>query len=300
MTTNQSNLKSIVRGAYMVQKLRIQTGNRIVANFKAKLGQAPSQSEDELGDDAKVLLASLRAAYSKLMDGVKTFPRQAAFRGDQLITTYTELCLMANYIELEKHEAQQFRRMENILEDFPIWNEFLAGIKGLGPAMGGVLVSEIDIGKSKYPSSLWMLAGVDVVPSDGRGRSRRPEHLVDREYVDANGETKSKKSITFNPFLKTKLLGVLVPSFLKCRNERYTEMYYNRKHRLEHHEKYKEVSKGHRHNMAVRFVAQRFLCDLYNAWRPIEGLPVAPEYAEAKLGLKHCPDAAIGESKGAA
>jgi hypothetical protein len=32
---------------------------------------------------------------------------------------------------------------------------------------------------------------------------------------------------------------------------------------------------------------KRFLVDLYKAWRPLEGLPVAPEYSEAKLGLKH-------------
>lgn len=35
-----SNLKTIVRGAYDIQKNRIQTGNRIVGNFKAKLGLA--------------------------------------------------------------------------------------------------------------------------------------------------------------------------------------------------------------------------------------------------------------------
>ena len=38
-----SNLKTIVRGAYDIQKNRIQTGNRLVGNFKAKLGQAPSE-----------------------------------------------------------------------------------------------------------------------------------------------------------------------------------------------------------------------------------------------------------------
>ena len=40
-----SNLKTIVRGAYDIQKNRIQTGNRLVGNFKAKLGQAPSEKE---------------------------------------------------------------------------------------------------------------------------------------------------------------------------------------------------------------------------------------------------------------
>ena len=34
---DSNNLKPLVRGAYDIQKLRIQTSNRIVANFKAKL-----------------------------------------------------------------------------------------------------------------------------------------------------------------------------------------------------------------------------------------------------------------------
>jgi hypothetical protein len=29
------------------------------------------------------------------------------------------------------------------------------------------------------------------------------------------------------------------------------------------------------------------LADLYKEWRPLEGLVVAPEYSEAKLGMVH-------------
>ena len=39
--------------------------------------------------------------------------------------------------------------------------------------------------------------------------------------------------------------------------------------------------------MAIRYMIKQFLADLYNAWRPLEGLEVAPTYAEAKLGIKH-------------
>jgi hypothetical protein len=48
-----------------------------------------------------------------------------------------------------------------------------------------------------------------------------------------------------------------------------------------------EASKGHRHNAAMRYMIKRFLVDLYKAWRPLEGLPVAPEYGEGKLGIIH-------------
>ena len=283
-----SNLKTIVRGAYDIQKNRIQTGNRLVANFKAKLGQAPSEKEDTIDADGQQILANLRRSHKLLTEGVATFPRQATFKGDEVISSYTELCLVANYLELEEQEKTHFRRLGNILKDYPIYNNFLAGVVGVGPAMAGVVISEIDITKAEYPSSLHKYAGLDVA-SDGQGRSRRKEHLEDSEYVDADGVVQTKKVITFNPFLKTKLVGVLGSSFVKQSPDKckYRKVYDDYKHRIENMDAHKEKSKGHRHNMAVRYMIKIFLIDLYNEWRALESLPVAPTYTEAKLGKVH-------------
>ena len=47
--SNRHNIRCLVRGLYDIQKLRIQIGNRITANFKAKeLGQTAGKSEEEL------------------------------------------------------------------------------------------------------------------------------------------------------------------------------------------------------------------------------------------------------------
>ena len=283
-----SNLKTIVRGAYDIQKNRIQTGNRLVGNFKAKLGQAPSEKEDTIDKEGQQVLLNLRRSHKLLTDGVASFPRQATFKGDEVISDYTELCLVDNYLELEAQEKSHFRRLGNILKGYPIYNEFLLGVTGVGPAMAGVMLSEIDITKAEYPSSLHKYAGLDVA-SDGQGRSRKKEHLEDSEYTDKEGEVKIKKGITFNPFLKTKLVGVLGSSFIKQSPDKciYRKIYDDYKHRLEHMDAHKEKSKGHRHNMAVRYMVKMFLVDLYNAWRRIEGLPVAPTYSEAKLGKVH-------------
>ena len=283
-----SNLKTIVRGAYDIQKNRIQTGNRLVANFKAKLGQAPSEKEDTIDADGQQILANLRRSHKLLTEGVATFPRQATFKGDEVISSYTKLCLVANYLELEDQEKTHFRRLGNILKDYPIYNNFLAGVVGVGPAMAGVIISEIDITKAEYPSSIHKYAGLDVA-KDGQGRSRRKEHLEDSEYVDADGVVQTKRGITFNPFLKTKLVGVLGSSFIKQSPDKckYRKVYDDYKHRLENMDAHKEKSKGHRHNMAVRYMIKIFLIDLYNEWRALEGLPVAPTYTEAKLGKVH-------------
>lgn len=333
------NLRLIVRGSYDLQALRIQMGNRLIGNFKAKLGQAPGQSEDSLDDASKKLLGELRSSLPKISDviltgeeaiddevatdderkaakvgklivdlvskryaivteGRKTFPTRASFKGDPVISDYTELSLVAQYVDLEKQEKQGFNRLNNILPDYPIFVEFLDKVSGCGPMMSGVILSEIDIHKARYPSSLWKYAGLDVGP-DGRGRSRRAEHLVDRTYIDKNGNPAVRKGITFSPFLKTKSLGVLGPSFLKVKDSPYKEIYYNYKHRLENHAVYgianegakdpvtghKITSKGRRHAMAIRYAVKMFYLSLYKAWRPLEGLPVAPPYSEAKLGM---------------
>ena len=125
------------------------------------------------------------------------------------------------------------------------------------------------------------------VAGDGRGRSRRAEHLIDREYTNKEGETAMRKSITFNPWIKSKLLGVMAGNLLRNKNEKYTKIYKDYKNRLENHPKYIDATKKHRHLMAIRYMVKQFLVDLHYNWRKIEGLPTSVPYAEAKLGLKH-------------
>src|SRR5690349_19022065 len=103
MSTNNVNLRTIVRGAYDIQKLRIMTGNRIVAQFKAKLGQKPSESEDEIDEEGQDLLVKLRADFKLMMDGVKTV-KLATFKATPLISTSTEFCLLQQYLDLEESE----------------------------------------------------------------------------------------------------------------------------------------------------------------------------------------------------
>lgn len=281
-----SNIKTLVRGAYDLQKLRIQTGNRIVANFKAKLGQQASEKESELGDDEKKMLDQIRLSYRKLTNGVvDKLPTVKKFVGDELISSYTELCLVDQYIDLEAREAKHFRQLEKALQEYPIYTEFLEGVRGCGPAMSAVIVSEIDITRAKYASSLWAYAGLDVA-QDGRGRGKYEEHLIKVPYTDKNGEAKEKLSITFKPWLKTKLVRVLAGSFIKTGSP-YAEHYYNYKHRIETDPKHTGKTIGHVHNMALRYMTKRFLCDLYVAWRTLEGLEVHAEYHEAKHGHVH-------------
>ena len=283
MMNDRENIKTMVRGFYDLQKLRMQMGNRVVGNFKAKLGQEPGESEDELSPDAKLILNNLRASYRRITDGVKRVSIKN-FKGDAVIGDYADFILAQSYFDIEASETRGFNSLEKLLDDFPIYTEFLKDIRGVGPAMAGIIISEIDITKAEYPSSIHKYAGLDVVK--GEGRSRKKHHLEESTYIDKEGKEQKKMGITFNPFLKTKLIGVLGTSFLRSASE-YREHYDNYKNRLENAPAHKEKTKGHRHNMAVRYMVKRFLIDLYVNWRTLEGLPVAKEYSEAKLGIVH-------------
>lgn len=346
-------LRSLVRGVYDLQHLRIAIGLRIVGNFKAKLGQEPGKKEFTIDAEGRKILKNLRDRYRLLTDGVATFPRIEDFKGDELIGDYAELCLIGHYLSLLRNEEDQFKAVQSILPEFEIYRSFLKDVPGVGRAMAGVMICEIDISRCKYASSLWKYAGLDVAQSwcldrtepanmlklakthlplsfpDGLkaanctvsengqslavankgfvahyvvrsdGRSARTEHQIDREYTDVRGQTKTKKSITYNPFLKAKLAGVLADCMLRAPRG-YKEFYYDYKHRMENHRRYGThndkkkgidgriiTSKGRRNNMARRYMVKMFLVDLYRHWRRIEGLPVHGPYSEAKLEIRH-------------
>lgn len=290
----EKEIRVLVRGVYDAQKLRIQMGNRIVMNFKAKLGQEPSSPEEEMEKEGKEILSLIRKSFDRMTEGVLNLPPLKKFTGDEIISSYTELVLISQYMDLEKAEKKHFKLLERVLQEYPIFTEFLDKVVGIGPAMAGVIISEIDIKKARHASSIWKYAGLDVAPN-GRGRSKKAEHLIDFAYTDKDGNPATRKSITFNPFLKTKLMGVLAASFLRAGENKYSKIYYDTKNRLENHAVYgikTETTKLHRHNMALRKMVKLFLVDLYVAWRTMEGLPVSAPYAEAKLGIVH------GESAG--
>jgi hypothetical protein len=299
MDSKKQVLRAIVRSSYDLQKLRIESGNRIVAQFKSKLGGQPGKKEsDTLDEEDQSLLRDLKFRFKKLTAGVakEGLPTKRKWKGDNLITDYSEAVLISNYLTLERDEASQFRRLESVLEEFPIYEEFLKGIRGCGPAMSAVVIAEIDITKARYPSSLWAYAGLDVVVqndnSESRGRSRRKEHLREIDYTDKDGKPAKRVGITFNPFLKTKLTGVLGPCLIRAGSDPYRAVYDHYKHRLESHPKWAAKTKGHRHNASIRYMIKALLLDLYVAWRNLERLPVSAPYAEAKLGLKHRQNAA--------
>jgi hypothetical protein len=260
-------IRTMVRSGYDLQGTRIQCGARITATFKLKLGQKPDgMTEAQLASEDKKILETLRENYKRITDGIVMegrdyiegkLPTQKKFVPAGLITEYAELIMVDQYMTLLSAEDQQFNKLEKLLKGIPIYDNFLSQVVGCGRAMSAVIISEIDIHKAEYPSSLHKYAGLDVcrigkytdelgkehtVPADeidafydendpsvvymahgrypcvlvGVGRSKKDYCLVQKEYTTAEGNTAFRSSITFSPFLKTKLIGVLGGSFLKA------------------------------------------------------------------------------------
>ena len=310
--TDIAALRLMVRGAYDLQALRIQSGLRLCANFRAKLKKQEGEEEGDIDEDgemsakAKKLMADLKASYRRLTDGVarnRTLPKEEGFVGDELISTFSELTLIDQYVRIEAAETKHFAQMESILDKIPIYTSYLKGERGIGPAMAGVLVSYLDPHKARHVSSFWKYGGLDVA-HDGLARSRRQEHLVERTYIDKNRDEKTRLGVTFNPFLRTKLLGVLTGCFLRSESP-WRQVYDGRKHRMMTSPNVEKVTlvewkrrrkagedvrslwtPGRINNDAKRYMVKMFLAELWAKWRALENLPVTPPYSEAKMGMR--------------
>ena len=358
MSTQNEEIKAVirtsVRSLYDLQKLRIQTGNRITAAFRVKLGLDSSQPEEE-NKEAHALLQDLRSEFKRITDGVKRLTKTIKI-DSPLITHYGELMLLEGYERQLEAEAVHEKAIKAELEKLPIYMEFLEDVRGVGPLMAGVIVSELDIHKCNSISALWKYCGLDVVVYEEKvqvnkpeycltlrgkvvpgqfetlkdaenyladlavsidigeyeiiedpdfkpefemvireeGRCRKKHHLVPKTYTNREGKITETVGISFNDFVKTKLVGVLGSSFIKLGGD-YRDVYDNYKHRISNMPRHANKTKGHIHNMAVRYMIKEFLADLWTVWRALEGLPVRPRYSEEKLGIVHSKPSHVQE-----
>jgi len=232
-----------------------------------------------------------------------------------------------NFTDLAKQAKDQEKSIEKmlkkVLERFPIYTSWLKDVKGIGEVGAGWLIGEFDIFVATTVSKMWQYSGFN--PGLVRGKKRIAKAKYKAEMGEIISEMDNIKSggkdyiiqsnemirgdrptegfvLPYNKNLRTHLIGVMAPNFVKQQTNYALEFYYPYKTRLENEESivintgkerkgdgkaWKDVSKGHRNNAALRYMMKMFLKDLYVAWRDIEGLPVRPSYAEEYLGKKH-------------
>lgn len=202
--------------------------------------------------------------------------------------------------DAKEKEVECEKNLKRVLKRFPIWTEYLEGIKGVGTIAAGWIIGEFDIEKATTVSKMWQFAGLN--PGLVKGKKRVDHEDGKVEFVETGEMIRGDKLTPghvspFNQKLRTALVGVLADGFIKQQNYYAMEFYYPYKARLEQEEstvlhvgkekQWKDVNKGHRDRAAKRYMIKMFLKDLYVAWRTIEGLPVRPSYQEEYLGHKH-------------
>lgn len=329
----QPVLRAMVNSVYDLQMLRIQTGGRLAAIFFDKLGIQPGEKKDKAKEDqenAKVLKL-VEGEINRLIDSIaehnvsikersrlKTAMNIKSSSIDKilgkesaLITQKVEWDLTISYLKHLENEKQMFKDIDKYLDNFPIWTRYLKDVKGIGPAMAGMIISYFDIEIATNVSKFWAYCGLDTVqnPDDEKryGRKNHSFHLVDREYVNKDGDTDIKKGLSYNKKLKTKIRGVLPGVFIQS-NPYYRQIYHDYKNRLLNQQwrldaeipkmkNGKPVTKdgvqvmvpefppARLTNMSQRYMIKMFLKNLWVAWRYVEGLPVTPSYEEEKLGI---------------
>ncbi len=295
--SQRNQIRILLNLFYDIQKERIAVGNRIVSYFRLAL-QVATEDTNEYNQEDELLTSALkeyyliREEYENVCATSGVTPRVSTIlsriSGRNYILTETEWTLCDLYRSIYNSEIQLNKRIEKEVMKHPMWNAFFKDVRGCGALMAGVCLAYLDPYKARHCSSFWKYAGLDtVVTTDKEGnsvvRGRNKSYTEMRPYTDKNGNEAMKVSITYEPFLKTKLIGVLGSSFIKL-GGKYRDIYDGYKNRLS--QSRDDLTPVHRNNMAVRYMIKMFLRDLWVEWRTLEGLPVSQPYEVAYLGHK--------------
>ena len=186
----------------------------------------------------------------RISSGNRTF----ALNGSEILDFSNE-----KLIELEKYlEKEAAKKLKGNL----VWEEYLHHIKGIGPIFASELITGLEapggIKAFRKCSSLRHYCGLAV--KDGKAM---------RMKKDAQA--------SYNPKMKTLLLGKIATNLMMSNNEHYRKVY----------DEYKKRKEGQLKNLdrcAKRKMMQKFLTDLWIVWRQLEGYTTKPDYQFAVLG----------------
>lgn len=203
-------------------------------------------------------------------------------------------------------EKEIEKNLKKVLKRFPIYTEWLLGVKGVGTIAAAQIIGNIDIHKATTVSKIWQYCGLNPGMVEGKKRVEHADGTFD--LVKTGKQIRGDKLTAgfvapFNKNMRTALCGVLADGFIKAQAPYCMEHYYPYKERLANSEqmtteirkagakpeeiKWKDAKPAHRDRAAKRKMIKAFLADLYTAWRTLEGLEVRAPYQEQYLGHKH-------------
>lgn len=273
MNNQQETIRNLVNTIYDYQKLRISVGNRVLHLFPEL---EETQDLDTILKNYNHITGFIEENHLTVRRLFNNYEKYPEFK-DNIIKNEQHYMFINNYCNLVKNENASIKILSSTLENVPIYEQYLSKVKGCGTLMSGIIIGYLDIEKASTPSSFTRYVGIDVVNNEGRSM----KHTVMVDYTAADGTIKQKKSLAYNPFVKSKLLEVLCGSFLKTKSP-YADIFYNAREKYK--TKYPDYSDLRIMRMSKRVMLKEFLRELWFNWRVIEGLPICKPYEEALLG----------------
>jgi len=265
-------------------------------------------------DSDRNVLRMLVRSRREFQEQRKRIDNRLGFKADHSQQNVPERMFEASDAMLLERVSKAARQQEDaiqkdlltVLKRFPVWNEWLSQVKGVGTIAGATIIAEIDINIATNVSKIWQYAGLN--PGMVRGKKRiqgengEPDQIIPTDKLIRGDKLTPGFVSPFNKKLRVALCGVLADGFIKSQNSYALEYYYPTKERLEHSDQivteikkggtakklpWSEASKAHRDRAARRKMIKAFLQDLYVAWRELEHLPVREPYVQEYLGRKH-------------
>lgn len=170
-----------------------------------------------LRDDFQAMRKRMDGRIGRKASGEYQDIPQREFRQEDLVL------FMAIADAARKQEDTIKKELENVLQRFPIYTEFLSKIKGLGPVAAGWIVGEYDIHEASTVSKMWQYTGLNPGLVIGKKRKEMKNGRFSLELTDtlvkADRQTPGFVS-PFNKRLRTAMVGVMATDIIKT-NVRY-------------------------------------------------------------------------------
>ncbi len=230
-----NRLRLLVEMYYDVQEVRIKAGNSIedyastgIITFIPEFGDAPltvvgklKYKMPEATDDPgrlryKPVKDITQVDKTKAIASITWMPKDGpASKNKNLkipavqVVSFTGMVsdedkkLTTKWIDgrMERMEVELKSQIEKTVPLSPIWDAWLGHIRGIGPCIGGGLLSVLDVKLASSPSAFYKICGLHV---DDDGLAVHRERGVKLEY---------------NPFLKV-VCWKAGESFVKCKSDR--------------------------------------------------------------------------------
>lgn len=204
--------------------------------------------------------------------------KQVVKQTKQRDKAYSYIDLSDDIAEAEKLEGRMSRKIVKELEGYPIWTEWLEGVRGVGPRVAGDLIGTLHkkrIEQFSSPGSLWHYCGMHAVETENDGH-------VAPTLTNAN---KYGFNVDWNSQLKVKVAEFLPTSFVRGGSE-YKRLIDAEKSRQR--DLYPDLTDKHTQRRAWRRASKEFLKHLWYIWRKLEGLDVSGDGVFI-MEPPHCP-----------